>query len=248
MHYQTTIVLLLAALALIAGAYAYSAGPAAPDNTMTASPGPANPLAAIIVSDNGVQAKISIGDVTAYHAKMEAEEDGTMVPGQPEIDPCCAWMYRSLSAGIRALWGDEIPQRSDISVASYLPSCGALHTGWYVTGTGPGMDSATADRFILLRPDGTELTDTSHAARSIIAKNRNADSYRIVLTRISTGESVTVALKEEAFPDRFFALFTKVKNDPAVTKEEVAEFNTVKNAFRDNLVQKPDEDLVIIQR
>ena len=248
MNYQTIGVLLLAALVLIVGAFAYSAGTASQDDTTTAPAGPADPLSAIIVSDNGVQAEISIGDTVAYHAKMEAEEDGTPVPEQPEIDPCCAWMYRSLSAGTRALWGDEIPKRSDISVASYLPSCGALHTGWYVTGTGPGMDTASAGRFILLKPDGTELTDTSHEARSKIAKNRNADSYRIVITRISTGESATVSLKDEAFPDQFFTLFKKVKTDPSVTKEEVAEFNVVKGAFRDNLVQRPDDELFVIER
>jgi len=248
MNYQTIGVLLLAALVLIVGAFAHSAGTASHDDITPATAGLFDPLSPIIVDDTGVQAELSNDDAVAYHTKMEAEEDGTPVSEQPEIDPCCAWMFRSLSSGIRALWGDDIPARSDISIASYLPSCGALHTGWYVTGTGPDLDTAAAGRFILLKPDGTELTDTSHAARSKIAKNRNADSYRIVITRISTGESVTVALKDEAFPDRFFALFTKVKTDPTVTKEEVAEFNTVKNEFRDNLVQRSDDELFSIVR
>lgn len=248
MKYQTMGILLLAALVLIVGAYAHSAGAAPQDDNGPAPSGPADPLSPFIVQDNGVQAEVSIGNAAAYHAKMEAEEDGTPVPEQPEIDPCCAWMYRSISAGTRALWGDDIPARSDISVASYLPSCGALHTGWYVTGIGPGMDTASAGRFILVKPDGTELTDTSHAARSKIARSRTADSYRIVITRVSTGESATVSLSEEAFPDRFFELFKKVKTDPSVTKEEVAEFNHVKDAFRDTLVQRPDDELFSIER
>lgn len=247
MNYQTIGVLLLAALVLIVGAFAHSAGTASQDDTGVPLD-PVDPLSPIIVHDNGVQASISISDAAAYHAKMEAEEDGTPVPEQPEIDPCCAWMFRSLSAGTRALWGNDIPARSDISVASYLPSCGALHTGWYVTGTGPGMDATSAGRFILVKPDGTELTDTSHAARSKIAKSRTADSYRIVITRVSTGESATVSLKSGAFPDRFFELFKKVKTDPSVTKEEVAEFNQVKGAFRDNLVQRMDDELFSIVR
>ncbi|HII98973.1 MAG TPA: hypothetical protein HA272_06940, partial [Methanoregula sp.] len=107
---------------------------------------------------------------------------------------------------------------------------------------------ASAGRFILKKPDGTELTDTSHEARSKIAKNRNADSYRIVITRISTGESATVSLKNEAFPDRFFTLFKKVKTDPSVTREEVAAFNAAKTTFRDNLVQRPDDELLGIER
>lgn len=245
MNYQTIGVILLAALVLIVGAFAHSAGTASQDDISTVPTGPVDPLSPIIVDDNGVQTELTIDDAVAYHAKME-EEDGTPVPEQPEIDPCCAWMYRSLSAGTRALWGDEIPARSDISIASYLPSCGALHTGWYFTGTGPEMDTASAGRFILLKPDGTELTDTSHAARSKIAKSRTADSYRIVITLLSTGESATVSLKDEAFPDRFFELFKKVKTDPTVTKEEVAEFTTVKNAFRDTLVQKTDDELFSI--
>ncbi len=246
MNYQTIGVILLAALVLIVGAFAHSAGTASQDDITTAPAGPLDPLSPIIVDNNGTQVRITIDDAVAYHAMMETEEDGTPVAEQPEIDPCCAWMYRSLSAGIRDIWGNDIPPRSDISVARYLPSCGALHTGWYVTGTGPGMDSASAGRFVLVKPDGTELTDTSHAARSKIAKSRTVDSYRIVITRLSTGESATVSLKTEAFPDRFFELFRKVNTDPSVTKEEVAEFNTVKDAVRDNLVQKPDAGLFSI--
>ncbi|HII99674.1 MAG TPA: hypothetical protein HA272_10595 [Methanoregula sp.] len=250
MKYQTIGIILLAALVLIVGAYAHTLSSApAPEQTPDLAPAnPAAPSDLIVISERGIPVEIGIDDIAAYHAKMEAEEDGTPVPEQPEIDPCCAWMYRSLFAGIHALWGDDIPDRSDISVASYLPSCGALHTGWYVTGTGPGMDTASAGRFILLKPDGTELTDTSHEARSKIAKNRNADSYRIVITRISTEESATVSLKNEVFPNRFFELFKKFKTDPAVTKEEVSAFKAARTAFRDNLVEKPDEELFIIRQ
>ncbi len=246
MKYQTIGLILLAAVLLAVGAYAFSAPTVPQQNMEPAAAAPATLQSAIVVTDGGVPVEIGIEDAAIYHATMEAEEGGTPVPEQPDVDPCCAWMYRSLSAGIRALWGDTIPERSDIGVTSNLVSRGALHTGWCVTGTGPGMDAASAGRLVLLKPDGTELTDYSHEVRCKIAKNRTDGNYRIVVTRISTGESATVSLREDVFPDRFFELFTKTKTDPSVTKEEVAEFKTVKDRFRDNLVQMPDGELFTV--
>lgn len=250
MKYQIIGILLLAAIVLVVGVYIHSAGAAVapqqiPETVTTTTIVREDP---IVIGDNGVPVRISMNDILTFHAELEAKEEGIPVPEQREVDPCCVWMYRSLSTGIRVIWGDTIPERTDVSVTSNLVSCGALHTGGYVTGTGPGMDITSAGRFILLQPDGTELTDYSHDARSKIAKNRKADNYQLIITRISTGESATISLREEVFPDRFFTLFKKVKTDSTVTKEEIVEFKTVKNEFRDNLVQKTDDELFNIVR
>lgn len=210
------------------------------------TPVPTASQSSIIIMDNGAQVTIDIDDISTYHAKMEAEEEGTPIPEKAEVDPCCAWMFRSLLAGIQALWGETIPARSDISITSNLVSCGALHTGWYVSGSGQGIETASPGRLILLKPDGTELKDYSHDSRSKIAKNRTPENYQIVLTSISTGESVGVSLREDVFPDGFFELFKKIKTDSSVTKEETAQFKKLKDEFKDNLVLKPDSELFSI--
>lgn len=207
---------------------------------------PAASQSSITIMDGGSPVEFDINDIAVYHAKMEAAEDGTKVPEKAEVDPCCAWMYRSLLAGIPALWGDKSPERSDITLTSNLPSCGALHTGWYVTGTGEGINTTSPGKLILLKPDGTELTDYSHEARSKIAKNRTAENYKIILASTSNGKSVEVALRKEAFPDGFFESFKKVKTDPNVTKEDVLAFNELKDEFLNNLLEKPDRDLFTI--
>lgn len=205
-------------------------------------------LSPISIMDNGEKISIGCDEIALYHAQMEAEEDGTEAPQEAEIEPCCAWMFRSLSAGIPALWGETIPDRKDIEITSHLVSCGAYHTGLFVTGTGEGIDTKSSGRLILLKPDGTELTDYSHESRSQIAKKRTLDMYTLELTSLSTGNSVMVSLRKEAFPDQFLELFAKVKTDPSVTKEEVTRFKALRSSFLENLLQKPDSELFTITK
>ena len=238
MNYQTIGVVLLAAIVLVAGACAHAAGfaaapePAVPAITTTAPP--------FVISDHGVPVEIGIEDVAAYHGSLEGEE--------PHACPCCACMYRALSAGIRDLWGSEIPERSDIGVESRLVSNGALHVAWYVTGTGPGMDPASAGTLALVAPDGSVLTDYLQQARNKIAKDRRYDDYRFVITRLSTGESVTLTLKKEVFPDSFLELRKKVKVQKTATDEEAEEFESRRSALREDLLQKPDDELFSVTK
>jgi hypothetical protein len=192
-------------------------------------------LGPIVLMSNGIPVEISIEDVAAYHGEMEGKE--------PDACICCACMYRVMLCGINEIWGDETPERSDIGVQSRLVSNGALHTAWYITGTGPDMDSDSAGELVLLTPDGTELTDYSQEARMKIAKNRNIDDYRFVVTRLSTGESATLTLREELFPEDFFELRKKVKVEKVATDDETAEFLSKWSTLRDDLLQKPDFEL-----
>lgn len=218
--------LLLAALALSQGVFAHMPG---------AAPMPEVDLGPIVVSDDGVPVEITIDDVAAYNGEMEGKE--------PDACVCCACMYRVLLSGIHELWGDEIPGRSDIGVESRLVSNGALFTAWLVTGTGPGMDPASAGQLTLVAPDGSVLTDYSKEARMKIAKNRNHDDYRFVVTRLSTGESISLSLREEAFPEGFLDLRKKVKVDQTASAEEAAVFLAQWETLRDDLLQKPDYEL-----
>jgi len=238
--------ILMAAIMLFISTCALSVSAAPQENTETYVPVSPELQSTITIMDGGSQGKITLDDVSAYHAQMEAEEEGTEAPESVEYEPCCTWMFRSLLTGIPELWGETIPERSDISITSNLVSCGALHTGGYVTGTGEGLNVSSPGRFILLKPDGTELTDYSHEARGKIAKNRTMDNYKMILTRISTGDSVTVSLREEVFPDGFLDLLKKIKADPSVAKAEVQKFNSLKKKFLENLLQKPDDELFTI--
>ncbi|KUK63050.1 MAG: hypothetical protein XD82_0562 [Methanoculleus marisnigri] len=219
-------ILLLAALVLCQGALAHMPG---------AAPAPEVDLGPIVVLDNGVPEEIGIDDIAAYHGELEGKE--------PDACICCVCMYRVLLAGISEVWGDEIPERSDIGVQSCLVSDGALHTAWYVTGTGPGVDAASAGRLTLVAPNGSALTDYSKQARMGIAKNRCLDDYLFEVTRLSTGESATLTLREDVFPEGFFELRRAVKVDKTATEAENAEFLEKWSSLRADLLQKPDYEL-----
>lgn len=226
MNVKGMLLILLAVLAFSQGAIAHMPG---------ASPAPEVNLGPIVVSDDGVPVEITIDDVAAYHGEMEGKE--------PDACVCCACMYRVLLSGIGELWGEDIPERSDIGVQSRLVSNGALHTAWYVTGTGPGMDPASAGQLTLIAPDGSVLTDYSKEARMKIAKNRCFEDYEFVITRLSTGESVSLTLREDVFPEGFLDLRKKVKVNQTATGEEAAVFLAQWESLRDDLLQKPDYEL-----
>jgi hypothetical protein len=226
MNTKAIFFVLLATLALCQGSLAHMPGAAPmPD----VDPGP------VVVSEDGVSVEITIDDVAVYHGEMEGKESDACI--------CCACMYRVLLSGINELWGDEIPEQSDIVVESRLVSNGALHTAWLVTGTGPGMDPASAGRLVLVAPDGSALTDYSKEARMKIAKDRKYEDYQFVVTRLSTGESVYLSLREEVFPEGFLDLRKKVKVDLTATGEETTAFLAQWESLRDDLLQKPDYEL-----
>jgi hypothetical protein len=218
--------MLLAALVLCQGAPAHMPG---------AAPAPEVDLGPIVVQDSGVPVEIDIDDIAVYHGELEGKE--------PDACICCACMYRVLLAGISEVWGDEIPERSDLGVQSRLVSNGALHTAWYVTGTGPGMDAASAGRLTLAAPNGSAMTDYSKQARVKIAQNRNFEDYNFEVTRISTGECVTLTVREDLFPEDFLELRRLVKVEKSATEEETAEFTAKWSTLRDDFLQKPDYEL-----
>lgn len=226
MNVKGMLLILFAVLAFSQGALAHMPG---------AAPMPEVDLGPIVVSDGGVPVEITIDDVAVYHGEMEGKE--------PDACICCACMYRVLLSGISELWGDEIPERSDIGVQSRLVSNGALHTAWLVTGTGPGMDPASAGQLTLVDPSGSILTDYSKEARMKIAKNRCFEDYEFVITRFSTGKSVTLTVRDDIFPDSFLELRKAVKVDQTATEAETAEFLAQWESLRDDLLQKPDYEL-----
>jgi len=224
-------IVLIAIAALVLGTFGH-VGEAIP----APQPG-GEPLSPIIVEANGSVVSIGVDDIAAYNGMMEGED--------PHFCVCCACMYRVLSAGIREVWGEEIPERSDIGIRSRLVSNGALYTGWYVTGTGPGMAPDQTSQVLLVAPNGSVLTDYSEQTRMKIAKNRSPEDYRFVGTRLSTGESADLSVRSEVFPPGFFELRQKVKVDKIATGSETAEFEAEWDTLMERFMQQQDDELFI---
>lgn len=204
--------MLLGITAYCLGTYAYVG------KTMPTPQSGEGSLAPIVVRANGSPVSIGIDEISEYHGRLEG--------GEAHFCPCCASMYRILSAGIREVWGDEIPEQSDIGVQSRLVSNGALHTAWYVTGTGPEIGPDSASQVILVAPNGSVLTDYSEQARMKIAKNRTYDDYQFVIIRPSTGESANLTVRRDIFSEDFFELRKRVKIDKNATEDEIAGFES----------------------
>ncbi|EHQ34913.1 hypothetical protein [Methanoplanus limicola] len=200
-----------------------------------ASDAPDTDLGPVVLLDGEVPVEITIDDIGAYHGKMSGAE--------PDVCVCGGCTYRALLCGINEIWGDEIPQRSDIGFSSGLVSDGALHCAWYITGTGPDMDEADAGTLTLLNPDRTVLTNCSKQARSKIAKERSTDNYYFEIERLSTGESVVLTVSEDVFTEGFHELRKKVKFSKNAGDEENEQFIADYSTVRDKFLLSPDYEL-----
>jgi hypothetical protein len=140
--------------------------------------------------------------------------------GVIEICPCVASAFRStLQAFSEDLW-DGVPHRGDVEIICAHPSDGHLMTFEYILGS---TEDLTIDEWA----DIVNIT---------------ADNYVYTFTRKSTNDSVTICVKEELFPERFFELRTKCKlakmGKCDVTKEEKKAFKMFKEELKEKLMYK----------
>jgi len=153
---------------------------------------------------------ITIEDVGKYHGE-----------GEIEICPCVVCAFRSTLRAFseEELWGG-IPHRGDVKIISAHPSDGHKMTFEYIL-------NSTEDVVIEL-PPGTDII------------NITADNYVYTFINKTTNESITLRVKEDIFPERFFELRTKKKLGTA-TKEEKKALKLLWGKLREKAMYKPVE-------
>jgi len=200
-----------------------------------AAPAPDVELLPIQIYDGNKLVEISIDDLAAYHGECTGQG--------PCKCPCVVIGYRAAEAGINALYGDEIPERSDIRIISAYPSMGSLQDFQYITGTGAGMDCKETGTFNLILADGTEVTDFSKKNIKKISGDIGPEDCRFTIIRESTGESIDLAINDDIFPSDYFDLRKKVKITKDATPEESQKFLDEWVALRDAALTKPAWEL-----
>lgn len=230
------VIFIFALLVLCPGALAHMPG---------ASEAPEVDLESIVILDGGVPVEIGIGDVADYH--------GLMTNSEPDACICCICMFRAAKVGLGELFGDEIPERSDIGITSYLPSAGSVHTAMLITGTGSKLDCEDKGQLQVLYLNGTELADLSNPSLKSASAKRSMDNYRFIFTSLSTGDSVEISVSDDMFPGDFFDLRKKVKVGKTSTEDEnnlfLSEWSETRNRFLEsqdweifNEIEEPEEE------
>jgi hypothetical protein len=214
-------------------------------------------LGSITILDAGEVVEIDLDDVAEYH--------GLMTNSNPDACICCICTFRAAKAGLEELFGDEIPERSDIDIASYLPSPGSVHTAMLISGTGPKLECDDQGQFQVSCLNGTEIKDLSNPSLKSASADRSIDDYRFIFTRLSTGDSVEISVSDEMFPENFFDLRKKVKVEMTATDGEKnlfsSEWSDTRNKFlesenweifneigepEDNSEEEPEEEPDVI--
>jgi len=168
--------------------------------------------------------------------------------GVTGICPCSSGAFRAALLGIAEVWGDEIPERSDIKIISARPSPGATQCLQYITGTGPKVPDVTnKGELHLILPDGTEVTDLSPPSlNKNMKKAMTIENWNFIIIRKSTGEQFEVQAVEDIFPEGpedFGALRLKVKVEGTATPAETDEFRAKWEEVRDAFLTQPDWEL-----
>jgi hypothetical protein len=152
-------------------------------------------------------------------------------------------MYRGILAGITEVWGDEVPVRSDIGLKSGLISNGSVQAAWYIIGAGPGMEPGNSGKLEFFLQDGSIVNDKSESAIKKASKARTAESYWFEVTRLSTGDSVRLTVKDEVFPEGFAEMRKKVKMEKTASVDEIKQFAADYTIVRDGMLQNRDYEI-----
>jgi hypothetical protein len=224
-----------------------------------ADPPPEFELEPIVISDGGVEIEITIEDVGNYHnecmeefktqiLKEEGKTDEEIAEiieqefaGATGICPCSSCAFRAADLGISQLWGDEIPERSDIKIITHRPTPGATQCLQYITGTGTKVPNVTSEGELqMVLADGTEVADLSVPSLKKHAKNMGIETWSFIIIRKSTGEQFEVQAVENLFPEDFSELRDRVKVAGTATPAEIDEFRVMWEEVRDAFLTQPD--------
>ncbi|MEA1908300.1 MAG: CbiX/SirB N-terminal domain-containing protein [Euryarchaeota archaeon] len=138
-----------------------------------------------------------------------------------KLCPCVAVAWRASQFALSEVWSDV--DQSDLKITSAHPSDGHEETFLYI------LNNSTAD-YTIEMPEGTD------------PKNLTTANYIYTFTSKSTGDSVTVRVKDDAFPDKLFDLRMKCKAGTATPDEKKA-FKLIKNELKDGFLYLPMDEL-----
>ena len=223
------------------------------------TPPPEYKLETIVISDGGVEIEIAVEDVGSYHIERMKEYETTLLEKEGKTDEEIAtiigrvfagdtgtnsstsFAFRAALLGISEVWGDEIPERSDIKIITRHPTHGATQCLQYITGTGPEVPNVTdKGELEMILADGTEVTDLSEASLKKHAKDMDIMAWNVIIIRKSTGEQFEVQAQEKIFPEGFDELMVKVEVEGTATLAETDDYMVMRTEVRDAFLTQGD--------
>ena len=134
-----------------------------------------------------------------------------------KLCPSVAASWRASQLALSDIWGC-IP-RSDLEITSAHPSDGHEATFLYI------LENSTDD-YVVEMPEGADITNIS------------TENYVYTFVRKSTGDSVTVRVKDDVIPAEFLELRKKIRAKTA-TPEEIKVFKLIKDELKARLMYLP---------
>jgi hypothetical protein len=178
---------------------------------LTASPAGAQPPGARELPEYELE-DISIYDEDGNLLEISIEDVAEAHEG--ELCTCVACVFRVVQAAISELYEEDIPKQGEIKVTYHQPSDGHKIAFESLLG---------AKNCTLEMPPGTS------------AKHLTRENYRYEFSSTYTETTFETQVREDIFPEGYFELREKVKNQTA-TSEEKTEFAEQWSDLRDNFL------------
>ena len=137
-----------------------------------------------------------------------------------KICVCGSFVFRAMQVAFNELWNNDIPDQDKIKVVTAHPTDGAEAALKTIVGPGNFTIEGTVGDAVYATPD----------------------NYTYWVTNIVTGQTLTVKARTEMFPENFFDLRAKVKNQTA-TVEEKSKYQTLRSQVVEKLCWKPAEEV-----
>jgi hypothetical protein len=205
--------------------------PLAPAGAHSGTPEEEVDLPALLFYEGDRVVKVSFKDVQDYYRSETHKRE--------EFD--LAFSYRAFQVAKKEIWGDEVPRREDIQVFSPLPSPSSVLALRFIT----GGEEPAGDGFQLVLPGGAPVQDLSYPNLYQLAGPVTVENYAITFTRRSTGESVTIKVKDGVLTEEYFRLRSMAHsgNPGQTTPEELDRYIALQNSMKNFFIDTPAWEL-----
>lgn len=172
-------------------------------------------MSTICIRDRKEVLELSIHDVRKYHGSLALMAIGVG--------------FRVLQAGIQELYGDEIPERKDISILSGHAGPGFRDVFEFVT------------RAVTR---GAYQVDVEYPVSQF--DPHRSQSYAYVIST-ADGRSVEVSLREDFLPQAFYD-FLKKGRENTMTEQDEQDVEQLKLDLFERALQLPQDELLAVKR
>lgn len=147
---------------------------------------------------------------------------GVALEPDGKICVCGSFVFRAMQIAFNELWKNDVPQQNEIKAIAHQPTDGTEDALDIIAGPGNFTIQGTVENAVYATPD----------------------NYTYLVNNKITGQTLKITARPEIFPENFFDLRARIKNQTA-TGEEKKQFQELRSQVVEKLRWEPAEELFV---